>query len=191
MKKHLLSFGIEHLEQTGKTYIVNNKKITARKKTTNKWFETQDTISYWDDFSKQKIIYPETTQGAYFIVDDGNFFADKTCFIMLSKCPYYLLATLSSSLFEFAYKHIYSSIALGDNGYQYNKHALLLLPIISTSDLDNSISDELSVLALAALSSNSTNSKTEIINSIDKLIYDIYHITAEEIEYINNHRFLP
>ncbi|MGN7788154.1 hypothetical protein ACTJIJ_26715, partial [Niabella sp. 22666] len=25
---------------------------TSRKKTNNKWFETQDSISYWDDFSK-------------------------------------------------------------------------------------------------------------------------------------------
>ncbi|HRJ59327.1 MAG TPA: hypothetical protein PLV64_23815, partial [Anaerolineales bacterium] len=54
IKKHLLSFGIKRLEQTGKEYKVNDETIKARKKTTNKWFETQDSISYWDDFSKQK-----------------------------------------------------------------------------------------------------------------------------------------
>lgn len=43
VKSHLLSFGIERLEQTGKESIVK-----ARKKTNNKWFETQDSISYWD-----------------------------------------------------------------------------------------------------------------------------------------------
>ena len=48
VKKHLLSFGIERLEQTGKTHIVNGEKVKARKKTNNKWFETQDSISYWD-----------------------------------------------------------------------------------------------------------------------------------------------
>ena len=51
VKKHLLSYGKERLEQTGKTYAVNGEKIKARKKTNNKWFETQDSISYWDDFS--------------------------------------------------------------------------------------------------------------------------------------------
>ena len=48
VKQYLLSFGIERLEQTGKTHIVNGEKVKARKKTHNKWFETQDSISYWD-----------------------------------------------------------------------------------------------------------------------------------------------
>ena len=49
VKDYLLSFGKERLEQTGKTYMVNGQKVKARKKTNNKWFETQDSISYWDD----------------------------------------------------------------------------------------------------------------------------------------------
>lgn len=49
VKKHLLSFGMERLEQTGKEHKVNGETIKARKKTTNKWFETQDSISYWDE----------------------------------------------------------------------------------------------------------------------------------------------
>ena len=40
VKNHLLSFGMERLEQTGKKYNKNGKKIKARKKTNNKWFET-------------------------------------------------------------------------------------------------------------------------------------------------------
>ena len=35
VKQHLLSFGKERLEQTGKTYTINGEKITARKKTNN------------------------------------------------------------------------------------------------------------------------------------------------------------
>ena len=45
IKQYLLSFGIERLEQTGKTHIVNGDRVKARKKTNNKWFETQDSIS--------------------------------------------------------------------------------------------------------------------------------------------------
>ena len=52
VKAHLLSFGKERLEQTGKKYILNGEEIKARKKTSNKWFETQDSISYWDDFNR-------------------------------------------------------------------------------------------------------------------------------------------
>jgi len=52
VKNYLLSIGIERLEQTGETHIVNGKKIKARKKTSNEWFETQDSISYWDVFGR-------------------------------------------------------------------------------------------------------------------------------------------
>lgn len=61
IKDFLLTFGIERLEQTGLEYIIEGEKVKARKKTSNKWYETQDSISYWDEFSKPKIIYPNMT----------------------------------------------------------------------------------------------------------------------------------
>ena len=45
VKQYLLSFGKERLEQTGKVYNINGEIIKARKKTNNKWFETQDETS--------------------------------------------------------------------------------------------------------------------------------------------------
>ena len=83
-----------------------------------------------DDFSKPKIVYPETTQGAYFAIDTESHMADKTCFIMITEYPLYLQSILSSRLYEFAYKRIFSSIELGESAYQYNKHALIKLPVI-------------------------------------------------------------
>lgn len=47
VKDYLLKFGIERLEQTGKEHIINGERVKARKKTSNKWYETQDSISYW------------------------------------------------------------------------------------------------------------------------------------------------
>lgn len=79
---------------------------------------------------KQKIVYPETTQGAYFAFDSEGVFIDKTCFMMITEFPKYLQSTLSSKLFEFAYKRIFSSVELGEHAYQYNKHALIKLPVI-------------------------------------------------------------
>ena len=134
VKEYLLSYGMERLEQTGKEYIIEGQKVKARKKTNNKWFETQDSISYWDDFKLPKLIYPETTQGAYFAFDDGGIFLDKTCFMLITKYPLYLQSILSSKLYEFAYKRIFSSIELGTSAYQYNKHALVKLPIAPVSN---------------------------------------------------------
>ena len=81
VKQFLLSFGIERLEQTGKTHIVDGEKVKARKKTTNKWFETQDSISYWEDFSRPKIIWKRIGSILRFSFDNkGCLGLDSTCF---------------------------------------------------------------------------------------------------------------
>ena len=70
LKKYLLGFGMERLEQTGKSYIVNGEKIKARKKTNNKWFETQDSRGYYgvkQSCNKSKEIHVITLIHRYFL----------------------------------------------------------------------------------------------------------------------------
>ncbi len=108
VKKHLLSFGIERLEQTGKTHIVNGEKVKARKKTSNKWFETQDSISYWEDFFKPKMLYMEiqtdNPNEGYpfpcFSYDTNNSIVLNTAYIMCSDTIdiRYVLGILNSSV---------------------------------------------------------------------------------------------
>ena len=138
---------------------------------------------YMDDFNKRKIIYPETTQGAYFFLDDGNYYIDKTCFFMICNEPEYLLATLSSTLFEFAYKNIFSSIELGTSGYQYNKHALVKLPIV--------VPTKISKFDLSTIKNNvdyifgqtDNHLKQDCIAEINHIIYKLYDISIEEQRY--------
>ena len=124
--------------------------------------------AYMDDFNKPKLVYPETTQGAFFAYDEDGIYIDKTCFMMTGKDKKtlkYLQKTLSSRLFEFAYKSIFSSIELGQNGYQYNKHALIKLPIINkVIDLPNNE------------------------NEINNAIYQLYNLNTKEIELVNTHK---
>ena len=115
--------------------------------------------AYLDDFLLPKLIYPETTQGAFFAYDETGLFLDKTCFMMISKHARYLQATLSSQLFEFAYKRIFSSVELGQHGFQYNKHALIKLHVKKFNESDS-------------------------VAYSDEFFYNCYGITNEEIEYI-------
>ena len=91
VKKHLLSYGKERLEQTGKIYVVNGKKIKARKKTNNKWFETQDSISYWDDFSKPKVMWK-------IIGCNINFCYDEQSMICNNAVDWYLKTTTEAEV---------------------------------------------------------------------------------------------
>ena len=99
---------------------------------------------------------------------------------MISEYPHYLIATLSSKLFEYAYKHIFSSIELGASAYQYNKHAFVLLPVIEPSKVDGQIKEYVD----AAMIEKSHNLKQEIIKKIDTIIYNLYDISNEEILHI-------
>ncbi|WP_313340647.1 Eco57I restriction-modification methylase domain-containing protein [Sedimentibacter sp.] len=73
--------GKKRLEQTGKKNIVDGITFMSRKKTNNKWYETQDQIGYWDDFSKQKIVWKRIGSILRFAFDDkGCFGLDSTCF---------------------------------------------------------------------------------------------------------------
>ena len=163
IKQHLLSFSMERLEQTGKTYIIDGKEVKSRKKNSNKWFEIQDNIGYWEYFEKPKVIYPETTKGARFVFDESGIYIDKTCFMLISDAALYLQKTLSSKLFEVAYNKMFSSVELVNHTYQYNKHALLKLPIINDADAIKqltSIDDE---------------------EQIDLLVYHLYNLTYDEV----------
>ena len=86
IKKHLLSFGIDRLEQSGAK--------GARKKTPNKWFETQDTISYYEEFSKPKIMYPNMTKYLPFIYDETGYFGNDKTFIITAQNDSFSLKSL-------------------------------------------------------------------------------------------------
>ena len=130
VKQYLLSFGIERLEQTGKTHIVNGVKVKARKKTHNKWFEIQDSISYWEDFSKPKIMYSEIVRSPQFYLDEqGQFFPEATTFILTGEHLRYLYNIFHSKVFTYFFKHFYAGGGLGEDGYRYKKVFFEKLPI--------------------------------------------------------------
>ena len=100
LKEFLLSFGIERLEQTGKEYIIDGEKVKARKKTNNKWFETQDSISYWDEFSKPKIVWGNlNTRCSYAMAPENMYINAPACMIVPGS--QYLLAILNSKVADY------------------------------------------------------------------------------------------
>ncbi|KAF0232618.1 MAG: type IIS restriction [Prolixibacteraceae bacterium] len=94
IKDHLLLFGYDRLNQTGEQ--------GARKKTSGKWFETQDSINYYEEFSKPKIIYPNMTSVFPFMYDENGFFSNDKSFILTAKDDsislLFLATVLNSSL---------------------------------------------------------------------------------------------
>mgnify|MGYP006348066967 FL=1 len=128
VKESLLSYGIERLEQTGNNHIINGKMIKSRKKTNNKWFETQDSISYWDLFFKPKICWKAVGKNlAFAIVKSGTFLTAPASFISANDNNDIILAYLCSSLGKY---YIYqNSDTTGAGDIMLNIQSLIRFPI--------------------------------------------------------------
>lgn len=176
VKKHLLSFGMERLEQTGKEQKVNGETIKARKKTTNKWFETQDSISYWDDFLRPKIIYPNMTKYLPFVYDDKEFLTNQKCFIITGKSVGFLTAFFNSSLFKYCFRENFPELQGGTR--ELSKIFFDKIPVLEVSDQTNKEFEKL-VLKLQDLVMKQKSIK-EIELEIDEKIFDLYSLTKEE-----------
>lgn len=74
IKAHFLSIGKHRLEQTGNE--------GSRKKTSNKWFETQDPISYHLDFKRPKIMYQKFQVKPCFVFDEHGYYCNDSMWII-------------------------------------------------------------------------------------------------------------
>ncbi|WP_426722177.1 class I SAM-dependent DNA methyltransferase [Campylobacter coli] len=175
--KHLLS----HKERLSK----RNKEETGIR---YEWYCLQRWgANYYQEFEKEKIIYPETTQNAYFVYDNKGFFIEKTAFILICENLKYLQGLLSSNLVTYYYKNFSKGCKLGIKGYQYNKHALEYLPIPKINSKNQKIADELvnSVDEILKAKEQDKNANTqELENKINSLVYKLYNLTEDEIKII-------
>ena len=173
VKSYLLSIGIEKLEQTGKTHIINGEVIKARKKTNNKWYETQDSISYWDDFNKPKIMWKRVGSILRFSYDDtGKLGLDSTCFATGVEIAY-LCCVLNSPMGHFLLKEA-PKTGTGD----------LLISVQAVEPIKVPELEDSSVFATYL--QRYMDGDAEVEKEINAQIYTLYNLSQEEIEYIEN-----
>ncbi|MGL2904101.1 Eco57I restriction-modification methylase domain-containing protein [Helicobacter pylori] len=147
--------------------------------------------AYLEDFEKEKIVYPETSQGAYFIYENSGIFLEKTTFMIVSDAYNLKLLTalLNSKLITFYFKNFCGGCILGKSGYQYNKHALEKIPIPQITKSNQPIADKIIALVDKILQAKVKDPKANtqgLEKEIDALVYQLYHLTDEEIKTIEN-----
>ena len=174
VRDYLLSFGKERLEQTGKVYKVNGEKVKARKKTNNKWFETQDSISYWEDFSKPKVMWKIIGCNINFSFDETNKVCNNAVDIMTGKRNQLLqfVGLMNSKLFEW-YLKLTTEAEVQGGGIQL--YVTTLEKTLLKLDFPNNL-NEVTEQRLNGLVSD---------EDVDKTIYSLYNLTKEEIDFIH------
>ncbi len=175
IKSDLLTFG-KQLEQSGIK--------GSRKKTNNKWFETQDNIAYWEDFEKPKIIYPELTKFLNFYLDaDGTFYTNNKCFIFTTNNNvYWLNSFFNSKLWRYCFKNNFPELLGGTR--ELRKVFFEYIPVKQlTADEEKPFVDIVRKLQKVK-KQNPTSDTSALEAEIDQLVYKLYNLTEEEIKIV-------
>ncbi|HTM98523.1 MAG TPA: TaqI-like C-terminal specificity domain-containing protein, partial [Pedobacter sp.] len=174
VKGHLMGFGYDRLKQTG--------DLGARKKTNNKWFETQDSIGYWDDFNRQKIIWIELTDHPNFSIDSSGYFLNNTVFFISGKQLKYLTAFLNSKICEWYFDKICATSGVGTRRWIKMYIDQIAVPKIKREK--EQIFDDLidSIMTAKRNGENTTN----IDEIIEKQISELFNFSDVEFDYIKS-----
>ena len=191
-ENHLADFCKQKLAQTGQYVVINGKHITddkgnkekGRKKTSNKWFETQDSISYWEDFFKPKIVYMEIqtdneSEGypfPCFSYDENDCITLNTAYTMSSPSVNvkYILGILNSKLGRFLTKLYVTQ--LQQRQFRMLAQYVTRFPLPKWSN-----NKELIDLVNKEL----RNHSTETEKRIDAFVERLYGLTADESDVIH------
>jgi len=168
IKKYLEGFK-KKLQQTGEP--------GSRKKTYGKWFEIQDSISYWNEFEKPKIIYPNMTKYLPFYLDENNYYINPKCFMLTGQTIYYLTCLFNSKLFYFCFKDNFPILLGGTR--ELHKVFFEKISVKKVSEKQDIFFKDI-LIKIQMLASKDKPFK-ELETKIDLFLYKFYELSFEEI----------
>lgn len=170
IKKYLLNFK-ERIEPKPKTF---EGKWLGRKPGAYKWFETQDSISYYQEFLKPKIIYPNMTKYLPFVYDKGSFFINDKGFIMSGEYLSYLTLFFNSSLFRFCFKDKFPEL-LGET--RELRKVFFETIAVKTIEDETWFTEKLENVITAM---NNKLPTQDLQDEIEKKFFDLYKLSGDE-----------
>ncbi|MBN1323479.1 MAG: Eco57I restriction-modification methylase domain-containing protein [Methanotrichaceae archaeon] len=173
-------------------------KWGGRKPGAYQWYEVQDTIDYYAEFEKPKILWPEIAGSARFTFD-GSYLYGNNKLYLIPITDYYLLGLLNSSLMKLFIHNVCTD--LQGNSYNFSAIFIMKSPIrtIDFSDPqdvarhDHMVSLVERMLDLhKQLSESKTPQEQTALQrrieatdkQIDVLVYELYDLTEDEIKIV-------
>ena len=166
-------------------------KLSRRGQCTNRggegqhhWLELDNnpTDNYLNQFEKEKIVYAEIVFDSAFYYDKNGYYPEATVFIMTGESLKYLTAMLNSRLITYAFKRYYAGGDLRGNTFRYKKVFLEKLPIARILESEQKPFEEFvdTILEKKERGEDTTEEEREI----DRLVYELYGLTDEEIKIV-------
>ncbi|HEB9430016.1 TPA: class I SAM-dependent DNA methyltransferase [Campylobacter coli] len=178
LKQYLSQF-LPRIEQSGEK--------GCRKKTSNKWFETQDNIAYYQEFEKEILVWKAVGRNLAFALTEKNTLVSApSSFISAdTNLLKYFCGILLSNVLKWLILQISDTTGAGD--LMLNNQSLERLSIPKINSKNQKIADELvnSVDEILKAKEEDKNANTqELENKINSLVYKLYNLTEDEIKII-------
>jgi type I restriction-modification system DNA methylase subunit len=168
----------------------------GRKPGSYQWYEIQDSIDYYLEFEKEKIIYPNICKRPEFTIDVNGFYTNQKCFI-ISKNDKYLLGILNSLIMMFFFRTTIPKLR-GDfyePGYVFMKnfpvHKINFTNLAEVEQHDRMVTLVERMLGLHKRDPQTPQEADRIQReiaatdaAIDKLVYELYGLTEEEVRIV-------
>ena len=153
----------------------------GRKPGSYEWYEIQDNIAYWHEFEQPKIILGRFMNKATFAFDKNGYFHNDALY-MITGASEYVVGVLNSSVSWWFLSQICTDL---QNGYlQAFRENLFQIPIPVNPKPEAIEALVNKILAIKSKDPKADVSKLE--RQIDQLVYQLYHLTPEEIKIIEN-----
>ena len=140
--------------------------------------------AYMEDFSKPKIIWGEISDKSKFAFDFlGEYIPEATSFYMKGECIEYLLSALNSSVSEWLFSKVGTTTGVGTIRWKKYTIEQLIVAKLSTEQLNTHLAafNDLKVGKMSI---------TDFECFSNKLMYDVYKLTSDEIQYIENQQIV-
>lgn len=143
------------------------------------WWELR-ACDYYDEFEKEKIIWPDIAENSSFQIDKNGFYTSNTAYLFTGSNLLYLLGVLNSQIFNFYYKLI--SSGLGENARRGFKVFIEQFPVASR--LDESKMMEITSDAEKLSMASGEKRTQELESKINSLLYEYYGFNEADIKVI-------
>ena len=176
VKRYLLQFGRERLEQSGQSL---GEGVTARKRTNNLWFETQDSVAYHDEFKREKLFWMDMSPEARFAFSESVTYCNDKGFILTGSYLKYLCAVLNSSTVTWMATNF--ALTTGEGLTQWKKFTVENIPVPRIEPVEQQSFVRLvdDIIATKDADQNADTAAEE--DEVDRLVYDLYGLNQQEI----------
>lgn len=155
----------------------------GRKAGSYKWYEIQDNIAYYKEFSKAKIIWPDMAQKMRVTFDTSTAFCGNTAYFFPTDDLFFLALFNSSVIAFWASKTL--AVFQGDT-FRFFSQNVSQFPIPLADDAaSQSLRNEVAAI-IARVQADPAADITAQERKINELVYDLYGLTIQERDMIEN-----